>query len=503
MRKPRSRGPVVAERLRVLRPGQVAGEPEPDHQLRPALRRHDQPQADQDDPGAAGVLGRRARHHRRGTAPGSPGDWSQWGPRLGLAYSFNVGSKPAVFRANWGLYYAQTPTIFMTVPRGAGETGVNFCFFNPACLPPGGYPNLNPDSIPVAPGGGVFDSNYDDPALRNPRVMNTTGHLRAEPVAELHRHGDLRVREVGFPPHRGLQQHAVEPQLRQGGRRPVRAGHSRGQARPDHRGGPGPRQLQPGQLPPGRGQPHPPLRERLPVLRQLRVVAEQGQRGQRARHGHLLRSAGSLRHRAGLRAQRPRHPASVQGRLHGRDRAGLPARRAVHRAQRRSLPRLHPAGHERRRRRQQRVQQRPPGRGRNVPARALPRAAAGLLPAGSSAQQGVRDGEPELRRAPRGALQRAQQRQPLLQPEHLGGGAGVLDRVPQPGDCFAAGGCGAKRVPRTAPSTRSHRGARPSPCSSGRGCGSEQSTFLPDHDGERGGAPHRAMPSRDAGGAPP
>ena len=105
---------------------------------------------------------------------GPPDDWSQWGPRLGLAYTFNIGSKPSVFRANWGLYYAQTPTIFMTAPQGAGETGVNFCFFNPACLPPGGYPNLNPDSIPVAPGGGVFDTNYDDPALRNPRVMNTT-----------------------------------------------------------------------------------------------------------------------------------------------------------------------------------------------------------------------------------------------------------------------------------------------------------------------------------------
>jgi hypothetical protein len=111
------------------------------------------------------------------TAPppqGPPSDWGQWGPRLGLAYSFKVADKPAVFRANWGLYYAQTPTIFMTAPQGAGEVGYNFCFFNPACFPRGGYPNLNPDSIPVAPGAGVFDTNYDDPALRNPRVMNTT-----------------------------------------------------------------------------------------------------------------------------------------------------------------------------------------------------------------------------------------------------------------------------------------------------------------------------------------
>jgi carboxypeptidase family protein len=105
---------------------------------------------------------------------GPPSDWKQWGPRVGLAYSFNVGSKAAVFRANWGLYYAQIPTIFMTTPQGAGEVGQNFCFFNPACLPPGGYPHLNPDSVPGPPSGGVFNTNYDDPKLRNPRVMNTT-----------------------------------------------------------------------------------------------------------------------------------------------------------------------------------------------------------------------------------------------------------------------------------------------------------------------------------------
>jgi hypothetical protein len=105
---------------------------------------------------------------------GPPSDWKQWGPRLGLAYAFDVGDKPAVFRANWGLYYAQIPGIFMTQPTSAGQTGVNFCFFNPACLPPGGYPNLNPDSVPGAPSSFVGDFTYDDPELRNPRVMNTS-----------------------------------------------------------------------------------------------------------------------------------------------------------------------------------------------------------------------------------------------------------------------------------------------------------------------------------------
>jgi len=104
-----------------------------------------------------------------------PDDWKQWGPRLGAAYSFDIADKPTVLRASWGLYYAQSPTIFYA--RGEGDTTVLFCFFNPDCLPPGGYPNLFPDAInpddPLVPQG-PFDTNYNDPALRNPRVMNTT-----------------------------------------------------------------------------------------------------------------------------------------------------------------------------------------------------------------------------------------------------------------------------------------------------------------------------------------
>jgi hypothetical protein len=105
----------------------------------------------------------------------TPSDMAQWGPRLGAAWSFDMGGKPAVLRGSWGLYYAQTPTIFMN--RGSGNTTVVFCFFDPSCLPPGGYPNLWPDAIdpndPKVPQG-PFDTNYDDPGLRNPRVMNTT-----------------------------------------------------------------------------------------------------------------------------------------------------------------------------------------------------------------------------------------------------------------------------------------------------------------------------------------
>lgn len=111
----------------------------------------------------------------------TPSDWDQWGPRLGVAWSFDMFDRPSVLRANTGLYYAQTPPIFTN--RGSGPTTVVFCFFNPACLPPGGYPNLWPDQIepddPLAPQP-PFGTNYDDPALRNPRVMNTTLTLETQ-----------------------------------------------------------------------------------------------------------------------------------------------------------------------------------------------------------------------------------------------------------------------------------------------------------------------------------
>ncbi len=107
-----------------------------------------------------------------------PDDEDQFGPRLGVAYSFDLGGKPAVFRANWGLYYAQTPPIFFS--RGDGGTTVLFCFFDASCIPPGGYPNLWPDPIPpddpFAPQP-PFGITYDDQGLKNPRVENTTATL--------------------------------------------------------------------------------------------------------------------------------------------------------------------------------------------------------------------------------------------------------------------------------------------------------------------------------------
>ncbi len=114
---------------------------------------------------------------------GVPNDHEQIGPRLGLAYS--VGSRRrTVIRAAWGLYYAQTPPIFMpTLGNSKGITLFGGLF------PPGGFPNTLPSSLPVsvdqlctysAVPVGCPPIIYTDPAFKNPRVSNLTGGVEHE-----------------------------------------------------------------------------------------------------------------------------------------------------------------------------------------------------------------------------------------------------------------------------------------------------------------------------------
>lgn len=109
----------------------------------------------------------------------TPDDFNQFGPRVGASYAFNLGGRPAVLRGAWGLYYAQTPTIF--TPTGSGRTAVAFCFFNPVCVPPAGFPALWPDPLkegdPATAALGPPGITYADPDFRNPRVSNTTATL--------------------------------------------------------------------------------------------------------------------------------------------------------------------------------------------------------------------------------------------------------------------------------------------------------------------------------------
>ncbi len=107
----------------------------------------------------------------------APDDYSQWGPRVGASYRLGT-SHPTIVRAAWGLYYAQIPGIF--IPTGSGRTAVMFCFFNPTCLPPEGFPTIFPDSLtaddPLLATLGAPGITYVDPDFKNPKVSNfTTG----------------------------------------------------------------------------------------------------------------------------------------------------------------------------------------------------------------------------------------------------------------------------------------------------------------------------------------
>ena len=121
----------------------------------------------------------------------TPNDYQQWGPRVGLAW--NVGSQghPTILRAAWGLYYAQTPTIFFPqASNGGGSKSTTlFCPANFGCTPGGQFagpmdvPYTFPSALSTTSAGlcafgppfiGCPAIEYADPALRNPRVSNLT-----------------------------------------------------------------------------------------------------------------------------------------------------------------------------------------------------------------------------------------------------------------------------------------------------------------------------------------
>jgi Carboxypeptidase regulatory-like domain/TonB dependent receptor len=126
----------------------------------------------------------------------TPNDYQQWGPRVGVAWSTGGSSHPTVVRAAWGLYYAQTPTIFFPAASNGGGSKSTTLFCNPAffCAPPqdtnpgtppnqGGFPYTFPGTLNTTSNGlcafgppfiGCPAITYSDPALRNPRVSNLT-----------------------------------------------------------------------------------------------------------------------------------------------------------------------------------------------------------------------------------------------------------------------------------------------------------------------------------------
>jgi hypothetical protein len=115
---------------------------------------------------------------------GVPNDFSQWGPRVGLAWNVGSNEHPTVVRGAWGLYYAQTPLIFFPTVGAANQTTL-FCPTQYFCAPESGLPYLYPSSVPYGaadlcspPAGTTFigcqSTSYVDPSFRNPRVSNFT-----------------------------------------------------------------------------------------------------------------------------------------------------------------------------------------------------------------------------------------------------------------------------------------------------------------------------------------
>jgi hypothetical protein len=115
----------------------------------------------------------------------TPNDFTQIGPRVGLAWSLFNTTHPTTLRAAWGLYYAQTPTIFFPQASNGGGSKSTTLFCNPLffCAPESGFPYTFQSALGVTseelcaagpPFIGCPAISYSDPALKNPRVSNLT-----------------------------------------------------------------------------------------------------------------------------------------------------------------------------------------------------------------------------------------------------------------------------------------------------------------------------------------
>jgi Carboxypeptidase regulatory-like domain/TonB dependent receptor len=140
------------------------------------------PQPQTPTPGQLVYVGVGSGSHLASVPQRVPNDFSQWGPRVGIAWSVGGSSHPTTVRAAWGYYYAQTPTIFFP-SAGGSKSETLFCptFFG--CNPTSGVPYVFPSTLSQStnqlctlksPAIGCPAISYVDPAFRNPRVSNLT-----------------------------------------------------------------------------------------------------------------------------------------------------------------------------------------------------------------------------------------------------------------------------------------------------------------------------------------
>jgi hypothetical protein len=136
-------------------------------------------------PGTTAMVGVGAGSHLIPVPQGTPNDYEQWGPRVGVAWNLGSSQHPSVIRAAWGLYYAQTPTIFFpAASNGGGSKSITlFCPTQFGCAPPSGLPYTYPSKLNTTSDGlcnfgppfiGCPSITYTDPAFKNPRVSNLT-----------------------------------------------------------------------------------------------------------------------------------------------------------------------------------------------------------------------------------------------------------------------------------------------------------------------------------------
>lgn len=167
------------------------------------------PQPQSNIPGQQVYVGAGSGSHLVPAPKRVPNDHGQFGPRIGATWNIGSTARPTIIRAAWGLYYAQSPTIFFPT-GGASKSATLFCFF-PGCFPPNGTPNfpaLYPSTL--QPGDRAFQFignpgiNYVDPSFRNPRVSNLTigvehdlGHSWMASATYAYVHG-TRLRTGGF-----------------------------------------------------------------------------------------------------------------------------------------------------------------------------------------------------------------------------------------------------------------------------------------------------------------
>jgi Carboxypeptidase regulatory-like domain/TonB dependent receptor len=116
----------------------------------------------------------------------TPNDFTQIGPRVGIAWNISSSAHPTTLRAAWGFYYAQTPTIFFPQASNGGGSKSITLFCPPQlfpCNPSSGFPYTFQSALPVSSSGlcafgppfiGCPAIEYADPALRNPKVSNVT-----------------------------------------------------------------------------------------------------------------------------------------------------------------------------------------------------------------------------------------------------------------------------------------------------------------------------------------